>query len=145
MTDPTTMNPRELAVFVKRTSSGDLRRLMHSERRAAVLDEIFANMPEVFRADRAGGLDAVIHWRVGDRPDGGVDAYEMVIRGGTCAVSPGGGREPNLTLSLGGVDFLNLVTGNAHAVALVMRGKLKTKGELALTAKFPTLFDPPKA
>jgi len=102
-------------------------------------------MPEVFRADRAGGLDAVIHWRVGDRPDGGVDAYEMVIRGGTCAVSPGGGREPNLTLSLGGVDFLNLVTGNAHAVALVMRGKLKTKGELALTAKFPTLFDPPKA
>ncbi|MFI6235573.1 SCP2 sterol-binding domain-containing protein [Micromonospora sp. NPDC050784] len=144
MSDPTTMSPRELAVFVKQTPNGELRRLMHSPRRTDVIDEIFTNMPQVFRADRAGALTAVIHWRIGDRPDGGVDVYEMVIADGACVSTPGNGRHPDLTLSLGGVDFLNLVTGNAHAVALVMRGRLKTKGDLALTAKFPTLFDPPR-
>ena len=41
------------------------------------------------------------------------------------------------------VDFLNLTTGNAHPVLLVMRGRLKTKGDVVLTAKFPTLFDIP--
>jgi putative sterol carrier protein len=86
----------------------------------------------------------VIHWRIGDRLDGGVDVYELVISDGACRLSPRPEGEPNLTLSLGAVDFLNVVTGNAHPVLLVMRGKLKTKGDLGLTAKFPNLFDVPK-
>ncbi|GAB3058632.1 SCP2 sterol-binding domain-containing protein [Micromonospora schwarzwaldensis] len=143
-TNPATMDPREFARLVKRTPTAELRQMMHSERRSVVLDELFSRMPGVFRADRARTLDAVIHWFVGDRPDGGVDTYEMVIAGGTCALSPAPRAEPDLTLALGAVDFLNLVTGNAHAVGLVMRGKLKTKGDLALTAKFPSLFDVPK-
>ncbi|GIF72133.1 SCP2 sterol-binding domain-containing protein [Asanoa siamensis] len=144
MTDPTTMGPRELGAFVKRTSTPELRRLMHGDRRPAVLDEIFSNMPEVFRSDRAGALNAVIHWRVGDRPDGRTDDYEMTVAGGRCSVRKGHYLAPDLTLSIGGVDFLSLVTGQAHAVMLVMRGRLKTKGDLGLAAKFPTLFDPPK-
>ncbi|WP_431930420.1 SCP2 sterol-binding domain-containing protein [Micromonospora sp. RP3T] len=142
--DPATMDPREFARLVKKTPTAELRQMMHSERRTAVLDELFSSMPGVFRADRARTLDAVIHWVIGDRPDGGTDTYEMVIANGACTLSPAPHAEPRLTLALGAVDFLNLVTGNAHAVALVMRGKLKTSGDLALTAKFPTLFDVPK-
>ena len=144
-TDPTTMTPLELARFVKRTPGKELRRIMHGERRAAILKEIFTRMPDVFRADRAGSLNAIVHWRVGDRPDGGAELYEMAIADGRCVVAEEAARVPNLTLSLGAVDFLNLVTGNAHAVGLVMRGKLKTKGDLGLTAMSPTLFEPPKA
>jgi hypothetical protein len=142
--DPAMMDPLEFARLVKRTPSDDLRRLMHGERRAEVITELLSQMPGVFRADRAGGLDAVVHWRIGDRPDGGTDVYEFVIADGVCRLSPKPARQPALTLSLGAVDFLNLVTGNAHAVMLVMRGKLKTAGDLKLTAKFPSLFDPPK-
>ncbi|MET7426933.1 SCP2 sterol-binding domain-containing protein [Dactylosporangium sp. NPDC005555] len=142
--DPATMDPREFARLVKKTPARELRQMMHSERRTAVLDELFVRMPGVFRADRAGAMNAVIHWVVGDRPDGGADTYELVIAGGRCELSPEPRREPKLTLTLGAVDFLNLVTGNAHPVVLVMRGKLKTTGDLALTAKFPNLFDIPK-
>lgn len=142
--NPATMDPREFARLVKRTPTKELRQMMHSERRMAVLDELFTRMPGVFRADRAGATNAVIHWVIGDRPDGGADIYELLIAGGRCELSPVPQWEPKLTLALGAVDFLNLVTGNAHPVALVMRGKLKTKGDLALTAKFPNLFDIPK-
>lgn len=142
--NPARTDPREFARRVKRTPAAELRRLMHSDQRQPVLDELFSRMPGVFRADRAGSIRAVIHWIIGDRPDGGWDIYEMVIADGTCALSTRPEQEPKLTLTLGAVDFLKLVTGNAHAVALVMQGKLKTRGDLALTAKFPGLFDVPK-
>jgi hypothetical protein len=142
--NPATLGLAEFGRFVKRTADADLRDLMHGERRTDVLDEVFRRMPEVFRADRAGDLRAVIHWSIGDRPAGGADRYELIIADGTCAVSPAPTGEPRLTLTLGAVDFLRLVTGNAHAVLLVMKGRLRTAGELALTARFPSLFDPPK-
>lgn len=143
-TDPATLAPRDLAVYVKRTPAAELRELMTGERRAAVLEEVFRRMPDVFRADRAGGLDAVIHWVIGDLPGGGADRYQLVIADGVCRVSPQPDREPRLTLTIGAVDFLMVVTGNAHPVVLVMKGRLRTKGDVALTAKFPGLFDVPK-
>lgn len=142
--DPAVMDPVEFARGVRDTPAEALRALMRGDRRTPILAELFRRMPDVFRADRAGSLDAVVHWKVGDRPDGGVDTYQVVIADGVCEVSAVPDREPRLTLALGGVDFLNLVTGNAHAVALVMRGKLKTKGDLGLTARFPSLFDVPR-
>ncbi|MER7166865.1 SCP2 sterol-binding domain-containing protein [Micromonospora sp. NPDC000207] len=117
---------------------------MSGGHRHAVLEELFVRMPHVFRADRAGSLQAVVHWRIGDRPDGGSDTYQLVIDGGRCVVSEQPDREPALVLTIGAVDFLAVVTGNAHPVVLAMRGKLRSKGDLGLTAKFPTLFDNPK-
>jgi hypothetical protein len=142
--NPAAMDPLDFARFVKRTPAEELLRLMRGERRAAVLDEVFRRMPGVFRADRAGTLDAIVHWRVGDRPDGGNDVYELAIADGACVVSPAPTAEPKLTLTLGAVDFLRLVTGNVHAVVLVMRGRLRTTGNVALTARFPSLFDVPR-
>jgi putative sterol carrier protein len=142
--NPAKMDPLEFARLVKRTPTAELRRMMHSAQRGPVLDELTSRMPEVFRSDRAGSIGAVVHWVIGDRADGGTDVYEFVIANGTCRLSPRPERPPRLTLTIGAVDFVNLVTGNAHAVALVMRGKMKTKGDIALTAKFPTLFDVPK-
>lgn len=143
--NPATMDPGDFARMVKRTPADDLRQMMQGDQRAAVLDELFARMTGVFRADRAGSTNAAIHWKIGDRPDGGVDTYELLIANGTCTLSGSPDNEPKLTLMLGAVDFLNLVTGNAHPVLMVMRGRLKTKGDAALTAKFPKLFDIPKA
>jgi putative sterol carrier protein len=139
--DPATLNPQGLKRLVTTKTVDELRELMLSDRRGAVLDKIFSDMPDVFRADRAGTLSAVIHWKVGDRPDGGQDTYELVIADGRCTVSDVPSREPKLTLTIGSVDFLKVVTGNAHPVVMVMRGRLKTKGDVGLTAKFPGLFD----
>jgi putative sterol carrier protein len=138
------MDPQELAQLVKTSSSDELKQLMHGERRAAILDEIFAWMPGQFRPERAGATSAVIHWNVGDRPDGGTDTYELVIANGTCELSPQPEHEPQLALTLGAVDFLKVVTGNAKPVALFMTGKLKAKGDLGLASAIANLFDLPK-
>ena len=142
--DPATMDPREFAQLVKKTPADDLKQVMQSERRTAILDEIFARMAGLFRPDRAGSTNAVIHWIVGDRPDGGADTYELVIADGACALSPKPEHEPKLALNLGSVDFLKVVTGNANPVTLFMTGKLKAKGDLGLAANIANLFDIPK-
>jgi hypothetical protein len=142
--DPVTMDLAAFGRYVKRTPEAELLRLVRGEHRTVLLDRLFRSMPEVFRADRAGSIDAVVHWFVGDRLDGGADQYEMRIADRAVVVSPAPAATPRLTLTLGAVSYLQLVTGNAHAVALVMRGRLRTRGDLALSAKFPSLFDPPK-
>ncbi|MEU7874961.1 SCP2 sterol-binding domain-containing protein [Dactylosporangium sp. NPDC049140] len=143
--DPATMEPRAFAQLIKRTPTGELRDVMGGERRGVFLDGIFVRMPGLFRADRAGAMEAVIHWTVGDRPDGGADTYELVISSGTCRLSARPARQPRLTLTVGALDFLNLVTGNAHPMAMFMTGKLKAAGDIPLATRIPRLFDIPKA
>lgn len=138
-------DPREFARLVKKTPADALKRMMQGERRTTVLDEIFTGMPAVFRPEKAGTINAVIHWRIGDRPDGDVDTYELVIARGTCELSAKPEHEPTLALTIGAVDFLRTVTGNANPMMLFLRGKMKAKGDLGLATKFPNLFDPPKA
>jgi putative sterol carrier protein len=143
--DPAKLDARDLAGLVRDHRQEELRQLLEGPRRRSVLDSVFAGMPTVFRADRAAGMDAVIHWRVGDRPDGGRDTYELVISGGRCVLSDRPGREPGLVVTIGAVELLRMVTGNASPMALFMRGRLKAKGDLGLTAKLPQLFDIPKS
>lgn len=138
-------DPREFAALVKTAPADQLEAIMRSDKRGEVLDEIFSRMPGLFRADRAGNTNAVIHWNVGDRPDGGLDTYELVIENGTCTLSQTPQREPKLALTLGAVDFLKVVTGNANPVMMFMTGKLKAKGDLGLAANIANLFDMPKA
>jgi putative sterol carrier protein len=140
-----TMDPQEFAQLVKKTPNDELKQVMQSERRGPILDEIFARMAGLFRPEKAGGTSAVIHWRVGDRPDGGVDTYELVIADGACTLSPKPEREPKVALTLGSVDFLKVVTGNANPMMLFMGGKLKARGDLGLAANIANLFALPKA
>src|SRR5436305_1216745 len=101
--DPATMDPREFAQLVKKTPADDLKQVMQSERRTVILDEIFARMAGLFRPDRAGSTNAVIHWIVGDRPDGGADPYELVIADGACALSPKPEHAPKLAPTAGSI------------------------------------------
>lgn len=141
----TGLEPAEFAALVKKSSNDRLAEVMSSPARGQILDAIFARMPTLFRPDRAGKTNAVIHWSIGDRPDGGSDTYELVIEDGTCTLSESPQREPKLALSLGAVDFLKVVSGNANPVMMFMTGKLKAKGDLGLAANISNLFDIPKA
>ncbi|MFV2097480.1 SCP2 sterol-binding domain-containing protein [Micromonospora sp. LOL_014] len=116
---------------------------MRGDRRPVVVDGIFRTMPDVFRADRAGSLQAIVHWRISGRTDGGEDVYEMQIADGQCSVSAVVQRQPTLTVRLDGVNFLKMATGNANARMLFLRGRLKARGDLALTNRLPSLFNVP--
>jgi putative sterol carrier protein len=138
------IEPKQFAAIVKSASNDQINAALQGDMRDKVLTEIFSRMPALFRADRAGNTSAVIHWNVGDGPDGRVDSYELVIADGKCVLSPKPEHEPKLALSLGQADFLKVVSGNANPVMMFMTGKLKAKGDLGLAAKIADLFDIPK-
>lgn len=143
--DGSTIDPQEFAQLVKKTSNDELKQVMQSERRSTILGEIFERMPGLFRPEKAGSLNAVIHWNIGDRPDGGADTYEIVIADGKCEVSPTPVHEPKVAINVGAVDFLKVVSGNGNPVMMFMTGKLKAKGDLGLAANISNYFDIPKA
>ena len=139
------VDPKQFAQLVKSTPDSQLADIMKSDARGKVLDSIFARFPELFRADRAGSTNAIIHWNITDRPDGGTDSYELVIANGTCVLSPSADQDAKLTVTVGPVDFLKVVSGNGNPMMMFMTGKLKAKGDLALAANIQQLFDIPKA
>jgi putative sterol carrier protein len=139
------VDPKQFAQLVKSTPDAQIKQIMSSEARGKILDEIFSRFPTLFRADRAGSTNAVIHWVITERPDGGSDTYEVVIENGACTVSPTPQRDPKLTLTMAPVDFLKVVTGSGNPVMMFMTGKLKAKGDLSLAANIANLFDIPKA
>jgi hypothetical protein len=144
LTDFDSVDPKQFAQLVKNASGDQLAAVMSGESRDKVLREVFNRMPALFRADRAGNTSAVVHWNIGGGPDGRVDTYELVIADGKCTLSPEPAHEPKLALTLGGADFLKVVSGNANPVMMFMTGKLKAKGDLGLAAKIGDLFDIPK-
>lgn len=146
--DPSTfssIDPKQFAQLVKSTPDDKIKQVMQSDSRGKILDEVFARFPGLFRADRAGSTNAVIHWVITDRPDGGADTYEVVIADGTCAVSGTPERDPKLTVTVSPVDFLKVVSGAGNPMMMFMTGKLKAKGDLSLAANIGNLFDIPKA
>jgi putative sterol carrier protein len=145
LSDFSAIDSKQFAQMVKNASTDELTAAMQGENRQKILDEIFDRMPGLFRADRAGATNAVVHWNVGDKPGGGLDTHELVIANGTCALSPQPAQEPKLTLTMGAADFLRVVTGNANPMMMFMTGKLKAKGDLGLAANISNLFDIPKA
>jgi hypothetical protein len=143
--DLTSVDLKRFAQMVKSTPDAQIAQIMQSDLRGKILDEVFGRMPSLFRADRAGNTNAVVHWVVTGRPDGGTDTYEIVMADGTCTLSDSPHQEPRLTLTLGPVEFLKVVSGNGNPVMMFMTGKLKAKGDLGLAANIANLFDLPKA
>ncbi|MET7948016.1 SCP2 sterol-binding domain-containing protein [Micromonospora sp. NPDC005324] len=146
--DPATfanVGPKEFAQLVKSTPDDKIAQVMSGDLRGKVLGEVFGRMPSLFRADRAGSTNAVIHWIITGRPDGGSDTYEVAIADGTCVVNETPQHDPKLSLTMGPVEFLKIVSGGANPVMMFMTGKLKAKGDLGLAANIANLFDIPKA
>ncbi|MCG5466930.1 SCP2 sterol-binding domain-containing protein [Micromonospora sp. NPDC053740] len=146
--DPATfanVGPKEFAQLVKSTPDDKIAQVMSGDMRDKVLGEVFGRMPSLFRADRAGSTNAVIHWIITGRPDGGSDTYEVAIADGTCVVNQTPQHDPKLSLTMGPVEFLKIVSGGANPVMMFMTGKLKAKGDLGLAANIANLFDIPKA
>ncbi|HYN94280.1 MAG TPA: SCP2 sterol-binding domain-containing protein [Pilimelia sp.] len=145
--DPATfasVNAQQFAQLVKTTPDAQLKQVMQSESRGQILAEIFNRFPTLFRADRAGDTEAVIHWNITDKPGGGTDSYEVEIANHACTVSDAPHKEPRVALTMGPVEFLKIVSGNGNPVMMFMTGKLKAKGDLSLAADIAKLFDMPK-
>ncbi|WP_329105362.1 SCP2 sterol-binding domain-containing protein [Micromonospora sp. NBC_01699] len=138
------LEPKQFAKLVKTTPDAQIATIMKGDNRAPILNQIFERMPSLFRAEKAGSTQTVIHWNISGRADGGIDTYEVVIDNGTCVVNAPPERDPKLALTLGPVEFLKIVSGGGNPVMMFMTGKLKAKGDLALASNIANLFDIPK-
>ena len=142
-TDLGSLDPEQVADAISSVTDEQLRELLSGPRREEILDEVFRRMEQHFKPSSAAGVDAVIHWKIAGRGDGGVDHYEVVLRDGACTTSKDPKHEPRVTLALDGVDFMRLVTGNAAGPMLFMSGKLKIEGDLMFSTQIQSMFTIP--
>jgi putative sterol carrier protein len=105
------------------------------------LDQVFAGMQRSFNPAKAGDQSATIGYEIG-LPDGSRD-YTMRIADGRCEVERGAAENPRVTIRVGIVDFLRLITGKANGVQLFMTGKLKVSGDLFFAQSYQAWFDRP--
>ncbi|MDQ2728854.1 MAG: SCP2 sterol-binding domain-containing protein [Actinomycetota bacterium] len=138
------VTPTVFARLVKRSSDRQIRDLMGSDLRTPILDRIMTGMVDSFCPERARGVQAVVHWKVLDRPGGGYDHFEQVVRDGTCVATNQPQHEPDVALKAKPVDFANIICGFANTKLAVARGKLKISGDLNLARKVDTWFDKPQ-
>jgi putative sterol carrier protein len=141
--EPGAVDPAEFAKSVATTPDEQLAEGMRSGLRGQILGEIFRRMEEHFDASKAQGVDAVLHWKITGGPDDSVDHYEAVIRDGACRVTDQPSQSPRVSFTLGGVEFLKLVTGNIDGPRLFMTGGLKIEGDLMFAAQVAGLFKVP--
>lgn len=144
--DLSAVDAAELATLVANASDEQLAEGMSDpEARQKVLDEVFRRMTEHVEPAKAKGIDARLLWKITDRPDGGVDAYEVVIQDGAVSVVDEPSGSERVTFTVGPAAFLRLVSGAQAGPVLFMTGKLKIEGDLMFASQVASMFRIPKA
>lgn len=144
--DPTLLDPVDVATAVATTSAKHMRAVMEGGFRPVVLEEVFRRFPDFIDAGKAGDLVLTVGFRIGGRTDGEVDRYTVHVRDGACSIEtdPPEGQRRDATLTLDGVDFLRLATGQLHPVRGVLTGALKVKGDRAKALALNAVMVPPQ-
>lgn len=119
--------------------------MAHPEGRQMILDEIFNRMAEHAEPGQIEGVDAVVHFKITDAPEGGADVYEAVIRDGKVTVSKEPVEQPKVTITTAPVPFLKLVTGQQSGPVMFMTGKLKLDGDVMFASRMTSFFRIPTA
>jgi hypothetical protein len=145
------MDPQAFARLIKHASEEQLNALLEEpQRRAVLLDTIFARMAEQFRPENAPKRDSAIHWRITGGPNG-EDAYETWITGTDgssppqCSTNKELLHDPRVTLTMPGDQFLALVTGNGSPTMMFLTGKITVDGDVMFAATLSNIFDIPHA
>ncbi|MEV4239735.1 MULTISPECIES: SCP2 sterol-binding domain-containing protein [unclassified Nocardia] len=136
--DPEQVSPGEFKNLIANTSDEKLRAALADPNiRNTMLDTVFARMPDRLSVDEARGVDATVLWRVGQTPD----EWLVTIRDGACTVTKAtAGVKPTVSLTLGDVLFLRLLSGQASGTKSMLSGKLRVKGDVLFARRVEKLF-----
>ena len=143
-----TVDPADFANLIAASTDEQLAETMSGPARKQVLDEIFSRMAEHVDPAAARDTNAVVHFKILDRPDalgGGYDHYEVVFQDGACSVSDQPERDPQVTIRVGPVRFLKLASNQASGPTLFLTGKLKLEGDVMLASRLTGFFHIPSA
>ncbi|MGH2910233.1 MAG: SCP2 sterol-binding domain-containing protein [Solirubrobacteraceae bacterium] len=131
--------------LVRESPPERLEQLMRSPARRPVLDGIFWQMPKQVDPTAAGAQTTAIKWVVTGRPDGGSDVYQLVIENGQARTDRGETVEARLTVTLDGVEFLKLASGNSDPMQAYFTGRIQLSGDIMVAAKLAQMFRMPGA
>jgi putative sterol carrier protein len=123
-----------------------LEQVMRSPARRPVLDGIFWRMPKQLDAEQAVGVKTSIRWEITGRSDGVVDTYTLALDDGKASTTRGDDGEPaRLTITMDGVEFLRLASGNLDPMQAYFKGRIQLAGDIMVAAKMAQLFKMPGA
>lgn len=114
-------------------------------RRRALLGLIFRAMPRAVRRRAMDTENVVVGWRITGGRDGEQDRRQLVIGDGQAVLQRDWSREADLTITIDGVDFLLVATGNADPSALFVKNRLDIDGDPWLAMRLPKIFAAPGA
>lgn len=83
--------------------------------------EVFAALPDRFRADRAGDASAVFHFQLTGREPG---EYTVAIADRACQVTPGKSGEPTCSITVDSETYVKITAGQGDPQAALLSGKL---------------------
>jgi predicted lipid carrier protein YhbT len=121
-----------------------LEQVMRSPARRPVLDGIFWQMPKQLDAGRAPEVSTTIRWCITGRSDDGVDTYDLTVDNGAVHTTrEASGAAPRLTITMDGVEFLRLVSGNSDPMSAYFKGRIQLNGDIMVAAQLAQLFNMP--
>ena len=139
--DFSSASPPEIYEAVKEMDSDEFDGLMEEpESRDLITRALVDHMAGLFRPEKAGDLEAVVHVKLWDRPGGGYDHFEMRIADGACVISGEPGDDARMTLKIRPSDLRAMLAGETGPRRLAIRRKLTVLGDLKLGARLPDLF-----
>jgi putative sterol carrier protein len=142
------VDPDDFVELVARSSEDELSAIVNGPHRKRILDEIFNRMADHVEPEKVRGTDAVVHFKILDRPDelgGGYDHYEVVFEDGSCRASDEPERDPQVTIRIGAAQFLKLASNQASGPTLFLTGKLRLEGDVMLASRLTSFFRIPSA
>ena len=101
------------------------------------IQSLLQNAPQVFMAERAEGVNVVVHFHLTCEQGGD---WGMTIKDQRCLVTHGVPANPSLTLTADAKNALGVLTGKIDGVRAFMMGKLKLTGDFKLAMKLTSFF-----
>jgi putative sterol carrier protein len=130
--------------MVRDASPERLDQIMKSPARRALLDGVFWQMPRQLDAKAAANIKTAIRWNITGRLDEGVDTYLLEVDNGTARTNRGTeGPAPKLTITMDGVEFLQLISGNSDPMTAYFKGRIQLDGDVMVAAQLAQLFKMP--
>ncbi len=102
------------------------------------ISELMSKMPGAFIAEKAMGVDAIIHFKFTGAEPG---EWNATIKDGKVTVAQGiPGKQPTMTLTADSSDYVKIFTGELDGMQAFMQGKIKLGGDLNLAMKMMQMF-----
>lgn len=104
---------------------------------ADTVEGFFSTLEERIDKSKTAGMNATFQFNV--TGDGGGQWY-VSLENGSPVVGQGVFESPNITITAGSTDWLNIVNGKMSGQSAFLTGRLQVHGDMGLAMKLPSIL-----